>query len=174
MSCPDVTDIETQVKPYIADMERLVIRCGAGLSANQVGIVRRFFVMRDFGIRVVINPRWWPLDNLGRKAGEIEGEQQFPMEEMVEGCLSWPNRYLIKNRFRDVLMNFTSIDGAPMTMKTTGIKARIVQHECDHLDGGAIFPRPDSRRATNAELVGLSQDQAVKAHLELLLKRKSP
>lgn len=169
---PDVTDIAAQVRPYVADMRRLVIRGGYGLGATQVGVPFRFFVMRGPPLEFVINPRWWACDAKGMVPG-LSDKEDFPVEAMVEGCLTWPDRWLVKGRFSTVHMKWTDPEERPRQCNFHGIMARVIQHECDHLDGGCIFPRPDGSRATDPALVGLSAEEGARKQRELLLAKKS-
>lgn len=159
VAVPHVTDIETQVRPHVARLRKILLRGGYGLGATQVGLGHRFFVMRGPPIEFVINPAWWPLDGNGHTPFPdiVNGNQSFPSEDMVEGCLTWPERYIIKTRFAAVCMKWTNLEGKLRGQCFDGILARLVQHECDHLDGGCIFPRPDGSNETNPAVVGSSE-----------------
>src|SRR5437762_12578480 len=99
---------------------------GIGLAANQVDLPLRFFIL-----------------NLAGKNGEGE-EMVFlnPVisspkgsEESEEGCLSLPGLYGNVVRPKQVRINAYSLDGKEMQADVTGLLARCVQHELDHLDG---------------------------------------
>lgn len=110
-------------------------RC-AGISANQVGVLRRFFVMRDLsiknGYRICINPRI--LKN-GRDIAVIR-----------EGCMSINNGYdLIKvPRWRVIDVEYVDENNHINLVTLKGLEARIFQHEIDHLNGLLIIKTEDS------------------------------
>ncbi|MBQ4638589.1 MAG: peptide deformylase [Clostridia bacterium] len=95
---------------------------GAGLAAPQVGVLKRIFVA-DCGQGLVefINP----------VITEMSGEQDGP-----EGCLSVPDRPNDTVK-RPMYVTVEAIDrnGKPFTMKASGLMARCICHETDHLDG---------------------------------------
>jgi len=103
---------------------------GLGLAANQVGLKHRIFVMRgviDVGDFICINPR---IVNLS--------EEQILLEE---GCLSYPGLTIKIKRSRHARLRFAVPDGTVHTQQFTGMTARVVQHEMDHLDGVIFYNR---------------------------------
>ena len=114
---------------------------GLGLSANQLGLNYRVFVMRtaDSGIKAFFNPEVTKLSQ--------------ETEMMKEGCLSFPDIYLMIKRPRAIEFDYTNSDGERKTLQLEGIGSRCVQHELDHLNG-IIFLQRASRlkieRALNA------------------------
>lgn len=108
---------------------------GVGLAANQVGIVRRFFVCALEGEeRAIANPR---ITQAGAKT-----------ETDDEGCLSLGDVRVPVERPTEVTLEGFDLDGNPLRLELEGMPARIVQHELDHLDGTLTIDRtdPDSRR----------------------------
>ena len=105
---------------------------GLGLSANQLGLNYRVFVMRtaDSGIKAFFNPE---ITKLSQET-----------ELMKEGCLSFPDIYLMIKRPKAIEFEYTDSDGERHTLQLEGIGARCVQHECDHLNG-IIFLQRASR-----------------------------
>jgi peptide deformylase len=101
--------------------ETMIDAEGMGLSANQIGIRTRMFVMRAENIIGVINPKI--ID--------------FSTETVVleEGCLSRPNLFVKIKRPKLIKVRFTHPDGTTETKKFDGITARVFQHELDHLNG---------------------------------------
>jgi peptide deformylase len=104
---------------------------GIGLAANQIDVPLRFFVV-----------------NLEAKAGA--GEElvfinpviSLPRggsEEAEEGCLSLPGVYGQVIRPKQVRISAYSLAGNEIKIDATGLLARCVQHELDHLDG-VLFP----------------------------------
>lgn len=104
---------------------------GIGLAANQVDMPLRLFVMNleanpDAGEEMVfINP--------------VVSLPRGGSEESEEGCLSLPGLYGPVTRPKQVRINAYSLDGQEIKKDVTGLFARCVQHEVDHLDG-VLFP----------------------------------
>jgi len=120
---------------------------GCGLAANQVDLPYRLFVMNTTGNAaekeqqlVFINPV------LSKHKG---------MEEEEEGCLSLPGLYVPVKRPDKVTISGYNLSGEQVTIDATGLFARVVQHEADHLDGILIIDRisPTSRIAVKELLV---------------------
>lgn len=105
---------------------------GIGLAAPQIGVSLRIFVIdlsggRDSSaLRVVINPTW----------GDRDGMQ---LEE--EGCLSLPGFTATVVRPARAVVHGLDKDGAPVSIEGTGLLARALQHEMDHLDGTLFVDR---------------------------------
>jgi len=96
---------------------------GIGLAANQVGLLRRVFVMklqdgREMGF---FNPRILIGDN-----ADVYGE---------EGCLSFPNLWLKVPRNDKITAMYLDNTGKQCIIELEGIDSRCFQHELDHLDG---------------------------------------
>ena len=110
---------------------------GAGLAANQVGMLSRLLVYRtapDAPLRVLVNPEVeWTADE----------EEQFS-----EGCLSLPGVWVEVARPVRVRVRAQDENGRPLNGSAEGREASIVQHEIDHLDGVLVLDRldPDARR----------------------------
>lgn len=93
-----------------------------GLSANQCGIVGRYFVIGTDTIDIVcINPR------------VIEYSDTFKREP--EGCISFPGLYFYVNRNDWIEVEFYDINGQMIRTRFEGITARAFLHELDHLNG---------------------------------------
>jgi hypothetical protein len=78
-------------------------------------------------LTVLVNPRITPL-----------GTEQ---EEGWEGCLSVPDMRGMVPRFQRVQVDAYGRDGRPFRYVVDGFHARVVQHECDHLDGKVYIDR---------------------------------
>ena len=100
---------------------------GMGLSANQIGVRTRAFVMRAEDIIGVFNPR----------VVDISSETVT----LEEGCLSYPNLFVKIKRPKSIKVRFTTPDGETSTKTFTGMTARVFLHELDHLDGIAHTSR---------------------------------
>jgi peptide deformylase len=101
---------------------------GIGLAAPQVGLPHRILVMDDGqgGAQALINP-------------EIETRSGTVREE--EGCLSLPGIFGVVERSKTITVRAMDSDGKAVSLEATGLKARIVQHELDHLDGVLFIDR---------------------------------
>ncbi|HET9855683.1 MAG TPA: peptide deformylase [Methylomirabilota bacterium] len=124
-----VREITAEIKRIIADMtETMWHQVGIGLAAPQVGLPHRILVMDDGqgGAQALINP-------------EIETRSGTVREE--EGCLSLPGIFGVVERSKTVTVRAMDADGKPVSLEATGLKARIVQHELDHLDGVLFIDR---------------------------------
>lgn len=100
---------------------------GIGLAANQVGIPYRIFAMRADPNKVFFNPK---IVNLSEEVIALE-----------EGCLTWPGLYVTIKRSRHARIRYTQPNGETLTEQFTGLSARIIQHEMDHLDGIIFYNR---------------------------------
>lgn len=126
-----------ELNTLIADMfDTMAELNGAGLAAPQIGVSQRVVI---FGVEanpryphaepvpttVLLNPVLTPIGN--------------DMEDGWEGCLSVPGlRGLVT---RHLNLRYTGFDqhGKPIDRTVSGFHARVVQHECDHLDG-VLYP----------------------------------
>jgi peptide deformylase len=103
---------------------------GIGLAATQLGVMHRLLVYRvdqEAPLGVLVNP-------------EIEwrGDEQ---ETMEEGCLSLPGVGVDVERPVRVRVRALDETGAPVVVEASGLEARVIQHEVDHLDGVLILDR---------------------------------
>lgn len=127
---------------------------GVGLAAPQVGQNLRLFVMNHSGKpeddRVYVNPV------LTDATGEEEGE---------EGCLSLPGINTKVIRVRTLRIEARDLNGNPVVETETGYRARIWQHETDHLNGTLIIDRmgPTAKIAYRKTLKEL-EDTYAKSH----------
>ena len=99
---------------------------GIGLAATQLGVMHRVLVYRvdqDAPLGVLVNP-----------VIEWRGDE---VESLEEGCLSLPGVG------RPVRVRVTALDeqGSPLLVEASGLEARVIQHEVDHLDGVLILDR---------------------------------
>ena len=96
--------------------------CGVGLAANQVGILKRIVVIDTTGEDpyVLINPEI--IESSGSQTGQ-------------EGCLSLPGKAGIVTRPDHVKVKALDENMEEFVLEGTGLLARAICHECDHLDG---------------------------------------
>ena len=109
---------------------------GAGLAAPQIGVALRVVI---FGVHA--NPRYPDAEEvpdtvLVNPVVEPIGEE---MEEGWEGCLSVPGLRGVVARYRRLRYRGFDEEGGPIDRTVEGFHARVVQHECDHLDG-ILYP----------------------------------
>ena len=97
---------------------------GIGLAAPQVDLNTRVIVlgMGDDIEHAFFNPTY--------EIVEADGN-----EYMIEGCLSFPSYYISIKRPKTIKLTYYEADGTKVENTPTGITARIIQHETDHLDG---------------------------------------
>jgi peptide deformylase len=103
---------------------------GVGLAATQVGVLHRLLVYRvhqQSPVSALINP-------------EIEWSGS-EVETLEEGCLSLPNVHADVQRPVHVRVRALDEFGEPITIEASGLEARVIQHEVDHLDGVLILDR---------------------------------
>src|SRR5688572_2515543 len=103
---------------------------GIGLAATQVGLMNRVLVYRvdaEGAIAALVNP-----------VLEWSGEER---EEMEEGCLSLPGVLVEVERPVHVRVRAQDERGEDILVEASGLEARVIQHEMDHLDGVLILDR---------------------------------
>lgn len=94
---------------------------GVGLAANQVGARRRVAVVEADGHRIaIVNPTITSTEGLAREE---------------EGCLSIPDIFGEVARPERVVLEAFDREGKPYRLEASGLLARAIQHEIDHLDG---------------------------------------
>ena len=130
----DTPELHELVRDMIDTMEAAD---GAGLAAVQIGVPRRVVI---FGVdanpryphaepvpfTVLVNPEITPL-----------GEER---ESGWEGCLSVPGMRGVAPRHARIRYRGRDVFGKPIDRTVEGFHARVVQHECDHLDG-ILYPQ---------------------------------
>jgi peptide deformylase len=110
---------------------------GVGLAAPQLGLSQRLLVYRvgpDAPVIVLANPEIdWSSDD---------------SEVLEEGCLSIPGIHVEVERPVHVRVRARDEDGGDRLVEASGLEARVIQHELDHLDGVLILDRTsrDQRR----------------------------
>jgi len=128
-----------EVRALIIDMlETLADIDGAGLAAPQVHVSKRVVLFRvpvervsdhaddqPMGLTALINPVIEPI-----------GDE---IERGWEGCLSVPGMMGEVPRHARIRYSGLDLEGKPVSCEASGFHARVVQHECDHLDG-ILYP----------------------------------
>ena len=138
----EVTIITPRTKTLIKDMlETMYDIEGIGLSACQVGVLKRIFVVdagEEYGENpyVLINPRI--LEYSGEQSGK-------------EGCLSIPGKHGIVTRPNYVKVLAYDQKLKPFELEATELLARAICHEIDHLDGKLYIPLVEGELRDNSE-----------------------
>lgn len=129
----DTPELHTLIADMHDTMEALN---GAGLAAPQIGALLRVVIFgvqhnarypdaEDVPYTVLINPTLEPLD--------------AARDSAWEGCLSVPGMRGLVPRYTHLRYRGFDVSGAPIERSVSGFHARVVQHECDHLDG-ILYP----------------------------------
>lgn len=104
---------------------------GIGIAAPQVADLRRVIIVTtDDGPQALMNPAI-----TRRSRSQTIGE---------EGCLSIPGVYGLVKRPSEVTVRYYDVTGKLRTLKASGMVARIIQHEVDHIDGVLFIDRMDT------------------------------
>lgn len=128
-----VTEVTDEVRQLVADMyDTMDAAPGVGLAAPQVGVGLRIFTysyVDDEGAPwrgVVINPELWITPT---EPGEPDPDDES------EGCLSFPGERFALRRASRARVTGVDLDGESVHIDVSGWRARILQHEFDHLNG---------------------------------------
>jgi peptide deformylase len=112
---------------------------GVGLAATQLGILRRVLVFQagaDAEPSAVINPELeWLSDDLA---------------VAEEGCLSIPHVSVDVERALHARVTGLDLNGEELSLEASGLEARVLQHEIDHLDGVLILDRTSREQRREA------------------------
>jgi peptide deformylase len=115
--------IDSYIIDLVESMKSIMIdNGGVGLAAPQVGHnVRVILILIDDKVQEMINP-------------EVKWESP---EKVIdeEGCLSIPGHYIDVERSKEIKLKFQTLNGKFKKWKLSGLEARVVLHEIDHLDG---------------------------------------
>lgn len=130
----DINNINNDILEDIEDLkETLEFGTGLGIAAPQVGFNKRIIVVgvkkenikyydtEDIPTTVMINPTWRKLSD--------ETDIEF------EGCMSVPVIRGKVERYKNIELKYYTEKGEKIVKNVTGFFARLIQHECDHLDG---------------------------------------
>lgn len=128
---------DDDLKTLVATMAREMYDApGIGLAATQVGLLTRVLVYDiDEGLTALCNP------------SIVERSEETELSE--EGCLSFPGIEIPVERAVSVTCAAVDINGDAVRIEASGLLARVLQHEIDHLDGVLIIDRatPEERKA---------------------------
>lgn len=119
-----VTAFDKKLKFIISDMKKTLYEAnGVGLAAPQIDLNMRVFVADDgeSGFEAYVNPVWEPVGD------ETNVD--------TEGCLSVPGYVGLVERYTTVRIKYQDVRGKKKQKVATGLLARCIQHETDHLNG---------------------------------------
>ena len=127
----DISEIDEIMKTADKMFELMTAKNGIGLAAPQIGIFKRFFIMKNFsgpGCQLIINPVIsWKSDKTG---------------SFKEGCLTYntpsENPHWYVRRPKSIIASWWLSDGSGMSKKMSSLTAQVFQHEFQHLDGITI------------------------------------
>ncbi|WP_084126810.1 peptide deformylase [Demequina sp. NBRC 110054] len=128
--CETITEIDDHVRGLVEDLLETVDYEGrAGLAANQIGVSLRAFSWNiDGDIGYILNP--------------VITENSDEMQELgEEGCLSVPGLWYPCERPAYAKAEGIDLDGNPVVIDGEEIWARLINHECDHLNGKLYLDR---------------------------------
>jgi peptide deformylase len=132
-------DLRAEVDRMIAIMRDGL---GVGLAATQLGILRRVLVFQP--------------SNDAQPTALINPEVEWASDDLVvaeEGCLSLPRVSMDVERPLHATFTGLDLDAEPVVLEASGLEARVLQHEIDHLDGVLILdhaPRDQRKGALRA------------------------
>jgi peptide deformylase len=139
--CAAVTVFDRGLRHLVLDMfASMEAADGVGLAANQIGVDARVFVMDcpdadgEDVLGYVVNPVLTVLE-------PVDGEPAVEVTD--EGCLSVPGPYAELERAFRARVDGVDVHGDPVSIEATGMAARCLQHEVDHLDGVVYVDRLD-------------------------------
>jgi peptide deformylase len=144
---PVLNSRASEVTEFGPDLEREAVRMvqlmrdamGVGLAATQLGVMRRLLVFQagpDAVATPVVNPELeWLSDDLATAE---------------EGCLSLPGVVVDVERPLHARVRGLDVGGEPLLLEASGLEARVLQHEIDHLDGVLILDRTEREQRKGA------------------------
>ena len=136
----EITEFGPELEREAEHMVRLMRDAmGVGLAATQLGAMRRLLVFQagpDAVATAVANPELeWVSDDLATA---------------TEGCLSLPGIVVDVERALHARVRGVDPRGEPLLLEASGLEARVLQHEIDHLDGVLILDRTEREQRKGA------------------------
>lgn len=126
--------LSDEIKNIIDDLkETLEYSTGYGIACPQIGVLKRIIILKakkesvsyedaqDIPLTIMINPVWKKITD--------DTDIQY------EGCMSVPNIRGKVRRYKEINVKYYNELGEKIQEKINGFYARLIQHECDHLDG---------------------------------------
>ena len=158
----DIKNIDEYILDIIEDLKStLEFGKGLGIAAPQIGINKRIIVVgakkenikyndaEEIPVTAMINPTWIKLSK--------ETDIQY------EGCMSVPSIRGRVERYKNIELTYYNEKGEKIVKQLNGFLARLVQHECDHLDGIVFLERVKEKNGfatvDNINKYNLRQDE---------------
>jgi peptide deformylase len=145
-----IDKIDDEIKNLAKELLEILRRDkGVGVAGPQVGVMKRIFVVhvQDDEERVFINP------------SILETSHETCKYE--EGCLSIPGIYTQVVRPESIKMQAWNEKGRPFTIEASGLLARVILHEYDHLEGVLFLDRlPEKKKIKLIEKFEKSKKKA--------------
>jgi peptide deformylase len=125
----EVKAFDDNLAAVVRDLEETVDHPGrAGLAAPQIGVSARVFSYNIDG-------------EIGHMVNPVIVERSEETQDGDEGCLSVPGIWAPTVRAMHVVAEGFDVDGKPLRLEGSGLMARCLQHEVDHLDGKVFLDR---------------------------------
>jgi len=149
-----VAAVDQEIRTLVEDMaETMYAAPGVGLAANQIGVLKRVFVIdiadeeEPSNLMVFINP----------EIIDTTGTQTYQ-----EGCLSFPGGSEEIKRAERVVVRALDVNGKPFELEAEGLLAVAIQHENDHLNGVLMIDKlgPLKRRRLGQKIKKARETQA--------------
>jgi peptide deformylase len=136
----EISEFGRELEREAAHMVRLMRDAmGVGLAATQLGAMRRLLVFQagpDADATAVVNP-------------VLEWKSDEPATA-EEGCLSLPGIVVDVERALHARVRGVDVNGDALLLEASGLEARVLQHEIDHLDGVLILDRTERQQRKGA------------------------
>jgi peptide deformylase len=124
-----VRAFDKDLAALVRDLEETVDHPGrAGLAATQIGVGLRVFSYNVEGA-------------IGHLVNPVIAERSAELQDDDEGCLSIPGLYAPTVRAMHCVAEGFDVNGEPLRIAGSGLMARCLQHEVDHLDGKLFVDR---------------------------------
>jgi peptide deformylase len=124
-----VRAFDKDLAALVRDLEETVDHPGrAGLAATQIGVGLRVFSYNVDGV-------------IGHLVNPAITERSDEVQDDDEGCLSIPGLYAPTVRAMHCVAEGFDVHGEPLRLEGSGLMARCLQHEVDHLDGKLFVDR---------------------------------
>ncbi len=125
-----IDDFGKSFQSLVKDMKETFLSSeeALGLAANQLNLDKAVCIVKlKKGVEIFCNPE---IVSLSKEK-----------ETMEEGCLSFPNIFLMVPRAKEISVVYQDIKGKKKKINASGLEARVLQHEIDHLNGIAFLER---------------------------------
>ena len=125
----EIRSFDRELAALVRDLEETVEQPGrAGLAAPQIGVGLRVFSFNVDGV-------------IGHLVNPVITERSEETQDGDEGCLSIPGLYAPTVRAMHCVAEGFDVHGEPLRLEGSGLMARCLQHEVDHLDGRVFLDR---------------------------------